>query len=212
MNTLVHEEKYRGEKLLKKIAECDLTFCGVGAIGSNLMDNMARQGFKKFTAIDYDRVEDHNRNTQLWGRRDIGQLKVAAMKTAIFNAMGLTITDVSRKLEPSNVDKYLKKGTLVIDGFDNTESRALVTEHCRNNSIMCLHVGLYQDTAEITWNSVYRVPQPVKGLDVCEYPLARNIILMAITVATECVIRYLDTGVQESYTITLGDFKVSPKC
>jgi len=133
------------------------------------------------------------------------------MKTAVFNAMGVSITDIGRKLELSNVSKYLNKNTLVIDGFDNTESRALVTEHCLKNNIACLHVGLYQDTAEVTWNAVYRVPQPVKSMDVCENPLARNIIMMAITVATECVVRYVETGTQESYTITLGDFRISPK-
>ena len=211
MNTLIHEEKYRGDKLLKKISECDLTFCGVGAIGSNLMDNMVRQGFKKITAIDFDRVDDHNRHTQLWGRRDVGQLKVAAMKTAMFNSMGVTITDISRKLEASNVEKYLKKGTLVIDGFDNPESRALVHEHCQKSKIICLHVGLYKDVAEVTWGAVYRVPKAVTSLDVCEYPLARNIILLATTVAVECVIRFLDTGVQESYFITLGDLKILPR-
>jgi hypothetical protein len=70
---------------------------------------------------------------------------------------------------------------------------------------------LAKDSAEVTWNSVYRVPSSVKGLDVCEYPLARNIILLAITVATESVIRYLDSGVQESYIITLGDFRVTKR-
>jgi molybdopterin/thiamine biosynthesis adenylyltransferase len=210
MNTLAHEEKYRGDKLLKKISECDLTFCGAGAIGSNLVDNMVRQGFKKVTVIDFDRVEDHNRHTQIYGRRDIGQLKVAALKTAVFNNMGVTMTDVGRKLEAANIEKYLKKNTLVIDGFDNTESRKLVTDHCTKAKIPCLHVGLYKDIAEVTWNAVYRVPQAVEGLDVCEYPLARNIILMAITVATESVIRHLATGVQESYIITLGDMKISP--
>jgi tRNA A37 threonylcarbamoyladenosine dehydratase len=211
MNTLIHEEKYRGDKLLKKIAECEVTFCGVGAIGSNLMDNTVRQGFKKITAIDFDRVDDHNRHTQLWGRRDVGQLKVAAIKTAMFNSMGVTITDISHKLEASNVNKYLKKGMLVIDGFDNPESRALVYEHCKKSQIPCLHIGLYKDVAEVTWNDVYRVPKAVTGLDVCEYPLARNIILLTITVATECIIRYLDTGVQESYFITLGDLKILPR-
>jgi len=211
MDTLIHEQKYRGDKLLKKIAECDLTFCGAGAIGSNLMDNVVRQGFKKITAIDFDRVDDHNRHTQLWGRRDVGQLKVAAMKTAVFNSMGVTITDISRKLEASNVDKYLKKGTLVIDGFDNPESRALVYEHCKKNQIPCLHIGLYKDVAEVTWNDVYKVPKAVTGLDVCEYPLARNIILLATTVAAECVIKCLDTGVQENYFITLGDLKILPR-
>jgi hypothetical protein len=66
-------------------------------------------------------------------------------------------------------------------------------------------------TAEVTWNEVYRVPTNVKGMDVCEYPLARNIVMLAVTVATEVLIRYVDTGRKESYIITLGDLKVSPR-
>jgi molybdopterin/thiamine biosynthesis adenylyltransferase len=211
MNVLTHEQQYRGDGLFKKISECDLTFCGTGAIGSNMIDNMARQGFKKFTVIDFDRVEAHNSSNQIYGRRDVGQLKVAALKNIIFNAMGTTINDYSRKLEASNIHKVLKKGTVVVDGFDNTESRGLVYEHCKKNQIDCLHVGLYQDVAEVCWNEVYRVPDPVKGLDVCEYSLARNVILLAVATATEVLIRYLDTGAKESYTITMGDFKILPR-
>lgn len=211
MKTLIHEEMYRGESLLKKIAETEVVLCGAGAVGSNMADNMARQGFKKFTVIDFDRVDDHNRHTQIYGRRDVGQLKVAALKTGLFNSMGVTITDISRKLEQSNVDKYLKKGALVIDGFDNIESRSLVTQHCLTAGIDCLHVGLAKDSAEVTWNGVYRVPKKVAGLDVCEYPLARNIILLAITVATESIIAFLGYGAQNSFIISLGDFKITKR-
>jgi hypothetical protein len=33
---------------------------------------------------------------------------------------------------------------------------------------------------------------------------------MAIAVATDVLIRYLDAGVKENYTITLKDFKINP--
>ena len=209
MNTLIHEEKFRGEALLKKMAEQEFIICGVGAIGSNLVENMVRQGFKKFTVIDFDRVDDHNRHTQTYSRREIGQLKVMALRNKMFEMMGVNIETVSSKLEATNIKKLLKPGAIVVDGFDNSESRRLVTEYCDSNRITCLHAGLYKDVAEVHWNAGYRVPDPVKGLDVCEYPLARNIILMAITVATEGLIRYLDRGVCENYVITLGDLKIS---
>jgi molybdopterin/thiamine biosynthesis adenylyltransferase len=209
MNTLIHEEKYRGDGLLKKMADQDFIVCGAGAIGSNLVENMARQGFKKFTVVDFDRVEDHNRHTQAYDRRDVGQLKVSALKSRIFNVMGISIEAISKKLDESNVKKILKKGSLIIDGFDTTESRRLVTEYCRANDIQCLHVGLYKDYAEVKWNAVYRVPDPVKGLDVCEYPLARNTIMMATVVAIEAIIRYLENGSFENYAITLKDMKIS---
>lgn len=209
MNTLVHEEKFRGQALLKKMAEQPFFVCGAGAIGSNLIETMVRQGFKKFIIIDFDRVDDHNRHTQIYGRRDIGQLKVNAVKTRIFDLMGITVEPISKKLEANNIKKLLTAGSIVIDGFDNSESRRLVAEHCRANKILCLHVGLYKDCAEIHWNEGYHIPDPVKGMDVCEYPLARNIILMAITVATEAIIRYLDKGVVENYVITLEDMKIT---
>jgi hypothetical protein len=116
---------------------------------------------------------------------------------------------ISKKLEAGNIKKLLTPGSIVIDGFDNSESRRLIAEYCRTNKITCLHVGLYKDCSEIHWNDGYHVPDPIKGLDVCEYPLARNIILMAITVAAEVIIRYLDKGVVENYVITLGDMKIT---
>jgi hypothetical protein len=33
---------------------------------------------------------------------------------------------------------------------------------------------------------------------------------MAITVATEVIIRYLEKGIFENYSITLGDMKITP--
>jgi len=72
----------------------------------------------------------------------------------------------------------------------------------------CLHVGLAKDYAEVIWNESYRVPRDTTGPDVCEYPMARNIIMLAATVATEVIIRYAVTKQKKGYVITLGDFKI----
>lgn len=209
MKTFIHEEVYRGEALLKRIAAQHVTLCGAGAIGSNLADNLVRQGFRNFSAIDFDRVEDHNRNSQVWTSRDVGQLKVAALRSHLFNVMKVAIEPVDKKLEAANVRKFLKPGSIVVDGFDNPEARKLVTDHCRDNRIECLHIGLAEDCAEVTWNERYRVPVFGTGLDVCEYPLARNTALLAVIVGTESLIRYIDTGAKECYMISLRDLKIT---
>lgn len=210
MNTLVHEQVYRGDELLDKVAKLQVIVCGCGAIGSNLIDNMIRQGFKKIRVIDFDRIEDHNRHTQIWDRRGNGQLKVAMMKNHAYQTMGVQIDPVSQKLEERNAKKLLSGG-LVIDGFDNAESRKLVTDYCRENRIECLHVGLFQNYAEIVWNDRYNPPQDAEGAqDVCEYPLARNVVLIAVALATETVIRYLEDGDKNSLVFTLRDMKTSP--
>ena len=208
MDLFAHEEEYRGKELIKKLSEQKIILCGVGAIGSNIAENLVRQGFSDITAIDFDRVESHNRHTQVWDFRSIGRLKTAVLKSHLFNIMKVDMVPIPKKLESSNVGKFIKDG-IVIDGFDNSESRGLVTKHCRDKNIDCLHIGLNKDCAEVTWNENYWVPRDVDGLDVCEYPLARNIIMLAVTVGTESLIRYIEKGVKENYIITLGDFRIS---
>jgi molybdopterin-synthase adenylyltransferase len=210
VKTLAHEEAFRGPTLLKKMSEQPFVICGCGAVGSNLVDNMVRQGFDKITVIDFDRVEDHNRHTQIWTKRDLGQLKAVVLKNAMFNVRGVTIQAETQRLEATNIKKFLSKGSIVVDGFDNSASRRLVTEHCQVNKIDCLHVGLSEDSAEVIWNESYRVPRDV-GTDVCEYPLSRNNIMLAITVATDVLIRFLAKGKKENYDLTLGDFKILPR-
>lgn len=209
MKTMVHEEAFRGEGLLDKLAQKKIFVCGCGAVGSNLIDNLIRQGFQNIRVIDMDRVEDHNRNTQVWGRREVGQLKVRAMMNRVLSDMGLKLGIHDCRMTAENIDKTLAGSELVVDGFDNTESRQLVTDFCRGSGIDCLHVGLNAGYAEIMWNEQYKVPKK-SGVDACEYPLARNTVLMAVAVAADVIVRYVLKGVMESYTITLGDFRVCP--
>ena len=103
----------------------------------------------------------------------------------------------------------LEDGGLIIDSFDNSASRRLVQDQCRALKVTCLHVGLYADYGEVIWDERYRVPQDVAG-DVCDYPLARNLILLLIAVASEVLVRFALTGAQQNYSVTLRDFAVRP--
>jgi len=115
VNTLVHEEVYRGKKLLDKMAVQHLIVCGCGAVGSNLIDNAVRQGFKKITVIDFDRIEDHNRHTQVWDKRLVGSLKAAAIKNYVFNVMSdANVEAVTKKLDETNIKKLFVTGGIVI--------------------------------------------------------------------------------------------------
>lgn len=209
MDLLTHEQEYRTEALLRKMAMIRITVSGCGAIGSNLIDNMVRQGFKSITTIDMDRVEDHNRGTQLWDRHDLGGLKTEKMKTKAYASTGTVITSVPKELTEDNIKKFLKNSQIVIDTFDNSKSRGLLYNYCKENKIECLHIGLYQNYAEVIWNEFYTVPKDTEALDVCEYPLARNVILLAVAVASETLIKFIDDGTKKNYTITLKDMKIN---
>jgi len=105
----------------------------------------------------------------------------------------------------------LQEGGLVIDTFDNSTSRRLVQEHCRVLQLPCLHVGLYADYGEVIWDEHYRVPQDMtEAGDVCDYPLARNLVILVIAVASEVIIRFVLEGTRQDFSATLRDFAVRP--
>ncbi|HEX4588384.1 MAG TPA: ThiF family adenylyltransferase [Gemmataceae bacterium] len=204
-----HEAIYRGGDQVARLAGQPLTICGAGALGSHLADNLARQGFRQLRVIDRDRVEEHNVGTQLYGESDVGAWKVEVLRQRLFRAAGVEIEAVRKELSDRSAKPLLQDGGLVIDTFDNSASRRLVQEHCRALGLSCLHVGLYADYGEVIWDEHYRVPGDVAG-DVCDYPLARNLVVLVVAVASEAVVRFALTGIRQDWSVTLGDFAIRP--
>ena len=202
-----HEASYRGAEQVARFAEQRLTICGAGALGSQLADNLTRQGFRKLRVIDRDRVEEHNVGTQLYGESDVGAWKVEVLRQRLFRATGVELEAFRKELSDRSARSLLQDGGLVIDTFDNSASRRLVQEHCRSLQLLCLHVGLNADYGEVIWDERYRVPRDVAG-DVCDYPLARNLVLLVVAVASELIVRFALAGVRQDCSVTLRDFAV----
>jgi molybdopterin/thiamine biosynthesis adenylyltransferase len=203
----LHEQIYRGHEQVQRLGSVPITLCGAGAIGSILADNLARQGFRLAKVIDRDRVEEHNVGTQLYGESEIGARKVEVLRNRLFRAVGAEIEAVSKELTERNAASLLKGSGLVIDTFDNSASRQLVQDQSREIPLPCLHVGLFADYAEVIWDDNYRVPRDVEG-DVCEYPLARNLVLLAVAVASESLCRFVLDGKKGAWSITLRDLAI----
>lgn len=203
----LHESLYRGEDSVRRLGEFRLTLCGAGAVGSLLADNLVRQGMRQIKVIDCDRIEEHNVSTQLYDAADAGAWKAEVLRNRLFRACQAEIEAVTKRLEEKNARKMLGNCDLIVDAFDNSLSRGLIQRQCRAQNIPCLHVGLFEDYCESIWDETYRVPADAEG-DICEYPLARNLVLLAVSLASETVIRFLLEGKRHSHTATLGDFTV----
>lgn len=205
----LHEELYRGHDAIEQLGCVKLIVCGAGALGSLLVDNLARQGVRHLTVIDHDRVEAHNIGTQLYGQSDVGASKVEALRASCFRSAGVELEAVAKTLDERNVARLLRDADLVIDTFDNSASRKIVTEHCREKQIACLHLGLNVDYGEVHWNEGYRVPGDTALFDPCAYPLARNLIGLVVAIGSETIVRYVLDGVQENRSVTLRDLKIN---
>ena len=206
-----HEEIYRGADLVKKLAAHRITVCGAGTLGSNLVDTLTRQGFPNIRVIDMDRVDLHNINTQVYGEKDVGALKVQALRNRVFANVGTEIEIDQKKMEAGNVKKQLKDSTLVIDAFDNTAARQLVQDECRARKMPCLHAGLFEDYGEVIWDEKYRVPKDGQG-DVCDYPLARNLAMLVVSITAEEVVDFCLAKKPRlgNWSVTLKDLAIRP--
>jgi molybdopterin/thiamine biosynthesis adenylyltransferase len=210
MDPLSHEARYRGDEAMRRLAAARVCICGAGAVGSHLADGLARQGVKSLRVIDRDRVEAHNTANQVYTADHVGAPKAEALKDLLFRASGVEIESVAKELTAANARKLLHDVDLVIDGFDNSAARRAVAETCGAESWACFHVGLNADYGEVFWNERYRVPGDAEG-NVCEYPLARNLVQLVTSVAAEVAIRFLISGTRENYSITLVDLKINPE-
>ena len=92
---------------------------------------------------------------------------------------------------------------------EQTNIAVAVQQYAREHEIRCLHIGLYEDYCEAIWDENYRVPGDVAG-DVCEYPLARNLVLIAVVLGSELVVRSILHDQYNDYSGTLQDFAIHP--
>jgi len=205
-----HEINYRSSDAFQKMQETEICVCGAGAIGSNLINNLLRQGVNQITAIDMDRVEAKNVATQIYTLRDVGQKKTNALKSLMHQATRKVINSIDKELQQSNVSKLLKGHDLIVDAFDNWESRKLVKKASANLNIPCIHAGMSDDGfAEIKWNEIYSIPKiEVEQEDICDYPLAANLVHITAVVLAEVIIQFITTGSKTNREITLKDIGV----
>ncbi|MBD2336704.1 ThiF family adenylyltransferase [Calothrix sp. FACHB-156] len=207
MSIFFHEQLYRSNAVMKKLKDYPVTICGAGALGANITENLARSGFDKLTVIDCDRIEERNLSTQPYYRSDVGAFKAKILANNLYRAIGTKIDGKTKELTSANTSQLLKDSQLIIDAFDNSIARQAVKDYAEKFNIPCLHAGLSADYAEVIWNDVYRVPSDVND-DICDYPLARNLVMLTVAVACEAVISFIAIAQQRNFTITLKDLTV----
>ncbi|MDQ1560132.1 MAG: molybdopterin-synthase adenylyltransferase [Pyrinomonadaceae bacterium] len=209
MSSLYHEQLYRTPEVMSRLREFPLAVCGAGALGANIAESLARMGFARLRLIDRDRVEARNLSTQPYYRADAGAFKARVLANALYRAVGVELDARTETLTEANAPALLAECALVVDAFDNSASRRVLKEYALSANVACLHAGLAGDYAEVVWNEIYRVPSAAQD-DVCDYPLARNLVTLAVGVACESIVEFVATGARRSHTITLRDFAIRP--
>jgi molybdopterin-synthase adenylyltransferase len=120
-----------GAKGQQKLKDASVVVVGVGALGSNTAEMLARTGVGKIILIDSDTVETCNLQRQtLFVEEDIGRSKVRVAKERLEKINSLITIETHETLIAERTTNLLK-ADLVLDCTDNFETRFIINKHCR---------------------------------------------------------------------------------
>jgi len=104
---------------------------GAGGLGSNLAMLLARAGVGVLWLADFDRVTPANLNRQMFFRRQVGQLKIEALRDLLLEINPeLNLTLLNQKLAADNFSAAIPADIdLVCECFDRAEAKAALTRY-----------------------------------------------------------------------------------
>ena len=147
-----------------------IVFCGGGALGSHGLF-LARDLDHDLAVIDFDRVETKNLASQWFVKQMVGKNKATALKTQMLNFYDVKLQDYTVKLTVLNADAILTSADLVVECFDNAESRRLVQQYVRSKQKSCVHAGLAAngEFGVVRWDEHFAIDdEGVPGQATCE--------------------------------------------
>lgn len=98
---------------------------GCGSVGSTIAENLARCGVTKMTLWDFDTVEAHNIVNQMFLQKDVGKLKVEALRDIILEINPEAKEDI--EVKPEGWDGKMLSGYIFL-AVDNIELRRKIVE------------------------------------------------------------------------------------
>ena len=119
-----------------------VAFMGVGALGSNAAVLCRSLHATVFRFVDFDRVEAKNLQAQAYVRQNVGQNKAQALHDLFYNHWGLKHEVAGVRAAHNNVAALCKNCDLVVDCFDNYESRHLLQKYCIGYKVPLVHAGI----------------------------------------------------------------------
>lgn len=182
----------------------NIMLCGAGALGSWIGLFLAGPE-RNFYIIDDDVVKEHNVEASAYGMRHVGNKKAAALGELIY-AKAFCLVQPKFKTLKKQVDAggY----DLVIDTFDNVESRALTI----GLSVPTIHVGLSADrTGAVLWDDIYVLPESEfkRGENpVCTHHLGKQLVRYTSLVASTIIEQYLEEGDKGNCIIHAETFRI----
>ena len=132
---LITEE---GQRLL---SGCTAAVAGLGGLGGEIAEQLARLGFGKLILIDCDVTDVTNLNRQLLATEDsIGVHKTETARQRLNSVnSGVKLSVRAERIDERNALDLLSGADIVLDALDNLPSRRILVGACRELGIPVVH-------------------------------------------------------------------------
>jgi len=181
-----------------------ILFCGGGALGSHALF-LARDLQHELAVIDFDRVETKNLAAQWFVKQMVGKNKATALKLQLLNFYDVKLQDYTVKLTTLNVGTILGEAGLLIECFDNAESRRVVQNYVRSNQKPCIHAGLAAngEFGVVRWDQHFTIDEEgAPGQATCEGRGFLPLILRVSSALVASIQFFLADGRQVNWNIS----------
>ena len=132
MEELSRFELLIGKESLEKLGQKKILVFGLGGVGGNVCDALARSGIKHFTIVDNDAVDITNINRQLIANKNtIGKNKVDVMEEHLKSISEIEVLKKKCFYLPENSDEFdFSKYDYVIDAIDTVTAKIDIICRC----------------------------------------------------------------------------------
>lgn len=121
-----------------------VVLCGVGAIGSTAA--LAGRNLPvSWRLVDFDRVESKNLLAQAFVKQSVGKNKAEALRLQLHNFYGIKAEARGVRVADENVAALCRDADLMVDCFDNFDSRLVLTKFARSTGKPLVHAALSGD-------------------------------------------------------------------
>ena len=198
--------RYLDEPRLQRIRDTKIGIAGVGGLGSNCAQLLARSGFVDFVLVDFDHVENSNLNRQFYFEDQIGQAKVQALARNLRQINpAVKLRTVQERVSADNVGQLFADRDVVVEAFDSPVSKRMIAEaYSRSGKLLVAASGLagWGDNDRIKVHRIhsrfYLIGDLTSGVEGGLPPLAPRVMIAAAKQADIVLGWVLDGGSTET--------------
>jgi molybdopterin/thiamine biosynthesis adenylyltransferase len=132
----------------KQLRKADALIVGAGALGNEIVKNLAYLGFGKITVVDFDSVEYSNVSRGLFEFSDIGKNKAEVLAKKMGEKSPYTeIKSISARVEECEEEQL--KSQVIISALDNMTARIWLAAFCVKNKTPLVDGGIREFSGRI---------------------------------------------------------------